>query len=121
MLRSLALLALAPLLPACAGAVACDTSLAYSVSIQVVDEAGRNVPDAQVRYSLNGGPEQRAECVQFPNGDGVCGGWAAGHEETGDFVIKATSADGTRQAEGQVAVEDGRCHVESKQLQLTLR
>lgn len=119
--RLLALLALAPLLPACALGTECDASLAYSVSIRVVDEAGRNVPDAQVRYSLNGGPEQRAECVEFPLGDGVCGGWAAGQEETGDFVIKATSADGARQAEGQVSVGDGRCHVDSKQLQLTLR
>ena len=80
-LRSLALLALAPLLPACATGIACDLSMAYSVSIQVVDEAGRNVPDAQVTYRLNGGPEQRAQCVQFPNGDDVRGG--AGGERDG--------------------------------------
>ncbi len=120
-LRALALLALAPLLPACALGIECDASMAHSVNIRVVDEAGRNVPDAQVRYSLNGGPERQAACVEFPLGDSVCSGWAAGQEETGDFVIKATSADGARQAEGRVSVEEGRCHVDSKQLQLTLR
>jgi hypothetical protein len=103
------------------GGVDCDTSAAASVSVRVVNEAGAPVGDARVTFSHAGGAEQPAECVQ-PAPDGrSCGGWAAGWEQAGDFVIKAASADGSRQAQEAVSVEAGRCHVVGKQLQLTLR
>jgi hypothetical protein len=120
LLRAFALLTLAPLLPACSGGIACDDSLARSVIIRVVDEGGRNVPDARVTYSHEGGAEEQAGCVLFSDGT-TCNGWGAGTEQTGAFVIKAASADGTRHAEGRVTVEEGTCHVDTEELRLTLR
>ena len=120
MLRSLALLALAPLLPACANSLACTTEAIASVSITVLDEAGQRVRDARVTFVRDGGAEQQAECLQGSTDTG-CETWVTGWEQPGDFVIKATSADGTRQAQGQASVEDGTCHVEGQSLQLTLR
>jgi hypothetical protein len=121
-LRLLALPVLLPLLPACGlGPVECDTSVAHSVTISVVDEAGGRVGDARVSFSHAGGAEQQAACIQ-PAPDGrSCGQWGAGSEQAGAFTVRATSADGTRRAEGQVSVEEGRCHVQSQTLTLTLR
>jgi hypothetical protein len=119
-LRSLVLLALAPLLPACAGSTVCDTSALASVSVTVLDEAGQRVQDARVTFTRDGGAEEQAECVPSASGAG-CAQWVAGWERPGDFVVKATSADGTRQAQGQATVGDGTCHVEGQSLQLTLR
>ena len=120
LLRSLALLALVPLLPACANSIACTTEAVASVSVTVLDEAGQRVQDARVTFTRDGGAEEQADCVPSTTGSG-CSGWVAGWEQPGDFVIKATSADGTRQAQGQVTVDDGTCHVEGQSLQLTLR
>jgi GAF domain-containing protein len=115
-------LALVPLLPGCGKeAIVCTGNVADSVDIQVVDEQGNNVPDARVTYRLNGGSEQQARCVSPISAGGACSRWAAGQEETGDFVIQATSADGTRHAEGQASVDRNECHVNTQQLQLTLR
>lgn len=120
MLRSLVLLALAPLLPACGGSIACTAEAVASVSVTVVDEAGQRVEDARVTFTRDGGAEEQAECVPVVMGTG-CARWVAGWEQPGDFVIKATSADGARQAQGQASVDDGTCHVEGQSLQLTLR
>lgn len=119
-LHSLVLLALSSLLPACASNVVCDTSARASVSVTVLDEAGQQVQDARVTFTRDGGAEQQADCVPSASDSG-CSQWVAGWEQPGDFVVKATSADGTRHAEGQASVEDGTCHVEGQSLQLTLR
>jgi hypothetical protein len=118
-------LALAPLLPACGYFETrdCTEEARASVVVTVVDAAGQPVPDAKVRFSIDGGAEEQAMCnppTSTPNAT-TCRDWTAGWERGGSYTIKATSADGTRSAEQQLTVTEDECHVKTEQVQLTLR
>lgn len=123
---ALLLLTLAPLLPACGyfpGTTACTEEARASVVVTVVDEGGNPVPDARVTYVRDSDAELQADCMPAAGNADLsrCQSWTAGWEKSGQFTIKATSADGLRHAEQQLSVGADECHVETQQVQLTLR
>jgi hypothetical protein len=96
----------------------CTTEARYSVTIEVVDDSDKAVTDAEVRYSIDGGAERDAECSTI-GGQG-CTSWSAGVEEVGTFHIRATSADGSLEAEGTTVVDEDECHVQPQEMRLVL-
>jgi hypothetical protein len=120
-------LALAPLLPACGylGPRDCTEEARASVVVSVVDEAGTAIHEAEVRFSIDGGAEEMAQCMGMSGGGGLtpirCENWVAGHERGGNYTIKVKSPDGTRSAEQQLTVTEDECHVQTQQVTLTLR
>jgi hypothetical protein len=120
-----ALLAIAgvPHLAACIG-LSCSHDVKPSVEITVIALMGEEEvvqTDAVVTFSLDGGAEQPAECVTPVTGGGGCEAFRAGLEQTGSFVVKATSADGTKLAEVTVDVDADECHVITQSVKLTLQ
>jgi len=110
------------LLPSCGvGAAQCpDFDLAaFSVTVTVVNDQNAVQTDAKVTFSVNGGPEQAAQCVS-PSGSVVCASWTAGVEQTGMFTIKAASGDGMKHAQASVTVTSDECHVIGQTVKLTL-
>lgn len=118
LLRLAALLAVCSLQSACF--FACNDAFYPSVSVQVVDAEGRPVQDARVTFTQNGGPEQLAPKNPCSPDVERCDTWWAGLDEPGVFVVKATSADGTRSAEQRVTVGGDMCHADTESIQLTL-
>jgi hypothetical protein len=116
-------LALAPLLQACDLIIGCTDEALASLVVTVVDEGGHPVPDAWVTFRLDGGPQQEAECLQSLDATSpeLCLRWVTAWEASGDFLVEATSADGSRFARKQVSVGRGLCHVNPEQVQLVLR
>lgn len=89
-----------------------------SVRIEVQDENGNPVLDADVTYTLDGSEAQTATCQPS---EGGCIGFLAGTEQQGHYVVRAESADGTKETELAVDVDgfDG-CHVIAKKVTLVL-
>jgi hypothetical protein len=120
-------LALAPLLSACGylGPRDCTDEARSSVVVSVVDASGAAVHDAVVRFSIDGGAEEMAQCMPISGGGGGtpirCENWIAGWERGGNYTIKVESPDGTRRAEQQLTVTEDECHVKTEQVTLTLR
>src|SRR5262245_14915151 len=75
-----------PFVPACSPPVACLDYAVTSVSINVVDDQGAPVPTAHVTFSIDGGPEQDAECFGFEDPSAGCTEWDAAWEKAGHFV-----------------------------------
>ncbi|MCK6587603.1 MAG: hypothetical protein HUU21_25105 [Polyangiaceae bacterium] len=100
------------------GQVACTLEARSSVSVKVNDAMGIPVLDAIVTFSVDGGAEQDAECVQTAAAGG-CEAWVAGWEVAGTFEIKAVSADGMSQDTETVVVTKDECHVISQSVTLT--
>lgn len=98
---------------------ACDLMARASVQVEVVDGSGTTVDGAQVRFRVDGGGWQAAECMGAASDD-LCDSWVAGWEEAGTFEIEASSADGVLTATEAVVVEEGECHVESESIALVL-
>jgi hypothetical protein len=104
----------------------CTTEAIASVNIEVVDQAGAPIAPSSLVYTVDGGPEREAECMNADCSDAV-----AGWEETGVYVIVATLTDSlptdplcAYDAEDEVTVEvvmnEGGCHVDSEQVVLVL-
>ncbi|WP_257457672.1 Ig-like domain-containing protein [Archangium lipolyticum] len=118
-----AVLAVSALLPACEVPISeyCTLEARPSVQVTVVDAQGNPQRDARVTFTRDGGPEQQAQC----NGgrdpqQGNCDTWVTEYERPGQFVIKATSADGQRSVQQQVTVTEDECHVRSESVKLVL-
>lgn len=128
MKRVLPLLALLPLF-ACGlefpgydgdGTVECTLEARSSVQVTVVDSRGRPQRDARVTFTLDGGAEQEALCDGGSGQKGDCSSWVTAYEQAGDYLITATSAEGTRTARRQVTVTRDLCHVKGESVTLTL-
>ncbi|HEY3446689.1 MAG TPA: hypothetical protein VGK67_10015 [Myxococcales bacterium] len=117
-----AIIAMACVIVVAAGTSACVTTCTAearaSVVVTVVDAAEKVVTDAKVTFRVDGGVEQKAECQgTYAN---MCDKWHAGLEDSGTFVIVATSADGTKRAEKTVVVKRDECHVQTELVMLVL-
>lgn len=92
---------------------ACDTMAVASVNVTVVDEAGADVPDATVVFSVDGGADQ--PCDDF--GDT----WACGFEIAGEITVKASAPGLMGDAKTvTIVMEDDGCHVAAQAVTLTL-
>lgn len=121
--RSLLVLAASLALSACSppgGDSYCTLEARASVRVTVEDSAGNLQRTAHVSYIRDSDPEQDATCVDASGSPTGCGIWVAGWELAGDFLITATSADGTRTAQQQVHVDADECHVLTQTVKLTL-
>ena len=90
----------------------CSLLAAVSVQVHVQDQAGEEVPEAQVRYRLSS-DDDFADCIQQAQD------WSCGVEESGTFEIEV-SADLYDTQLHEVVVSSGECHVISQQLEVTL-
>jgi hypothetical protein len=120
--RTVLLLAAATVLPACfSGSESfCTFEARASVQVMVVDTQGNFQRNARVTFTRDAEDEQEATCLgtsQTPTG---CGMWVADYERPGEFLITATSADGTRTVQQQVLVTEDECHVITELVKLTL-
>jgi len=114
-----AVVALAAALGASACAVSCTPVSIASVVVTVQDSTGALVTDATVTYQVDGGSEKAARCLDVE--DAGCSKWVAGWEESGAFVVVATSGDGSKRAEETLTVSKDECHVQTEQVTLTLQ
>jgi hypothetical protein len=99
----------------------CTLEARPSVVVTVVGPVGTIIEDAHVTFTVNGGPEQAAEC-HFPSSTPArgCTKWMAGWEASGEFTLTATSADGQSSRQLQVSVSEDRCHVITEDVTITL-
>jgi hypothetical protein len=115
------LLAVSAVLPACARPESvCTLEARAAVQVTVVDTRGGIQRDARVTFTVDGGPEEQALCNGSTPSGGQCDRWVTSYERAGEYVITATSADGTRTARTQVRVGEDECHVKTESVQLTL-
>src|SRR5258707_1219695 len=106
------LLAVVPLvaaslhLPACLWH-ACTEDERPSVLVSVAYADGTIVPNPKVTFSIGGRTPREAPCGEMNvEEDGEhCMNWAAGVEETGEFLVEAQSADGAQRAVAAVVVD----------------
>lgn len=104
--------------------VACDLSASASVSIIVTDTAGLPLAPTTLTYTVDGGEELAADCI---NDD--CSEAVAAWEVAGEFVITATYTGPVEdddccwhddQVQETVIIEQGECHVVGQTLTLVL-
>jgi hypothetical protein len=115
------LLAVSAVLPACARPDSfCTLEARAAVQVTVVDTQGSIQRDARVTFTLEGGPEEQALCNGGYQPGGQCDHWVTSYERAGEYVITATSADGTRTARKQVRVSEDECHVKTETVRITL-
>ena len=99
----------------------CTLEARSSVLVTVAGPVGTIVDDAHLTFTVNGGPEQVAECVSLSDTSAKgCTRWMAGTETSGDFTLTATSADGQHTKQLQVSVSEDRCHVITQEVTITL-
>ena len=98
---------------ACDPIVACDEMAVYSVNLEILDESGSPLTDAEITYTVDGEEGQVVESW----GDGT---YMVGIEEAGDFEISIRVQmqdpdDGCCWKEGSadlsLAIESDECHV----------
>jgi hypothetical protein len=120
LLSTVVSLAVAAQLSACRPVVDCPDVLVTAVAVSVVNPRGEEVKDARVSFSRNGSSMEEAQCFDDPMIDG-CESWSI-FGNAGDYLVRATSADGGRVTERQVEVEqdDNECFPISVELTLTL-
>ncbi len=83
----------------------CEEYAAASVSLEVRGADRQPIPDADVRFTVDGGEERHAESF----GDGS---FVAGYEESGRFELTITADEHTpAQRAYDVAFEADGCHV----------
>jgi hypothetical protein len=97
----------------------CTLDSRPSVVVTVVNPVGTIVDDARVTFSLNGGPEQLAECAAAPHPSGGCTKWMAERETPGAFTLRATSVNGEH-TQQQISVSADECHVITEEVTLML-
>ncbi len=104
--------------------IACDDSLMASVSISVTDLDGNPVSPTTLTYTVDGGEEQEADCL---NAD--CSEAAAGWEVPGEFEITGTVKEELAgdpccwyddRVTETLVIEQGECHVDGQPLSLML-
>ncbi len=101
--------------------LACDASAMASVTLSVVDAEGEPVAPTSLTYSIDGGEEREADCM-----DGDCSTAVAGWEEPGEFLIIASYEAQTEDpccwysdyVSATVTVEAGECHVDTQALEI---
>jgi len=104
-------LCLLPLVACSSDEVACTTLAAVSVTVTVEDSAGMPVTDADLEYTVNGGPAKPCDQV-------IENSYDCGVEESGNFVITATRDATTKTA--NVTVTADECHVIGQTLTMTI-
>lgn len=120
------ILSLAFTLSACEEVVECTDLAAASVNIQIVDVDGNPMVPTSVTYTVDGGAEQEAECVNEP-----CTEWVAGWEVEGDFEITVSYEEVDPEDElcswsdsvtesVSVGLTEDECHVDGEVLEVTL-
>ena len=88
----------------------CTDSYSYAAIVTVVDASGAAVPNAHVTYSQNGGATRDAGCaVKACTSWNVEGGGGGSSDQTGTYLIRATSPDGTKSAEQTITVTGNAC------------
>ncbi|MFY0569940.1 hypothetical protein ACN28E_39765 [Archangium lansingense] len=118
LIRAALLLAVLPLLPACEPMV-CSAMRNGAFMVTVVDTQGNPVRDARVTFTPEGGSEQPAWCAESAGTGQSCERWTGG-DGTGNYLVRATSADGTRTAQQSISVKETSCGIDSENAHLTL-
>lgn len=116
---SAVLLLAASLITGCSGPVACTDVFIPAVAVTVKDAQGNALKDARVTYSLDGAAMKDASCFNLET-DGSCALWST-PDQPGDYLVHATSSDGSRTAEQRVQVDGDECHAIQEKLTLTLQ
>jgi hypothetical protein len=94
--------------------LACTQEGRASVQVTVVEAGGKPLGDVSVVFSLDGSPE--SDCENVYDDLYVCG-W----EREGKFVVTARKAGyGDAQTSVDVGLSSSGCHVDGKQVTLTL-
>ena len=109
----------ASLLSACSGELFCTDIFVSAVSVTVKDAQGNILKDARVAYSLDGAAMEDAACFS-PETGGGCELWST-RDQPGDYLVRATSADGSRTAEQRIQVDGDECHASPESMTLTLQ
>jgi hypothetical protein len=111
------LLAVGCPLVACSPSVDCPDIFIPAVTVTVVNSQGSVQKDARVSFSVNGGPLREAVC----NGSQAsgCDTWHT-LGESGDYFLRATSADGSRFVEQRLHVDGDECHPVGQSVRLSL-
>jgi hypothetical protein len=112
-------LSLASLLSACIGPIGCTDLFAPAVVVTVKDAQGNTLADARVAYSLDGAAMKDADCFN-PVDSGGCEQWNT-PDQPGDYLVRASSADGSRSAEQRIQVDGDGCHAFPQSMTLTLQ
>jgi hypothetical protein len=113
------LLSLSSLISACGAALGCTDIFIPAVSVTVKDAQGNVLKDARVTFSLDGGAMTDAGCFNPVTGGG-CELWNT-PDQPGEYLIRATSADGSRTAEQRIEVDGDECHADPESMTLTLQ
>jgi len=109
----LGLLWIAPaLLAGCTVESVCTTEARSSVTVQVFDNLGFPVVDADVTYAIGSGLDQACDSISN-DGSYVCG-----YEQEGDFTITVTKGTATKTE--KLTVTSDECHVKSQTVKVTL-
>ena len=90
----------------------CTAEIIFSVNVQVYDEAGQIIEDADPTYSVDGGAVGSCE------NDGV-GGYNCGEDQEGAVTVYV-SVDGYEPTEGTVTVSGDECHVTTESMTFRL-
>jgi hypothetical protein len=116
---SAALLFAASLFTSCNAPLACTEILISAVTVTVKDAQGNVLKDARVTYSLDGASMKDASCFN-PEMGGGCAQWST-PDQAGDYLVRATSSDGSRTAEQRIQVDGDECHAIGQNMTLTLQ
>ncbi|WP_224245528.1 Ig-like domain-containing protein [Hyalangium gracile] len=116
---SAVLLCAASLFTGCSEPLACTEIFIPAVSVTVKDAQGNVLKDARVTYSLDGAAMKDASCINSEMGGG-CAQWST-PDQPGDYLVRATSSDGSRTAEQRLQVDGDECHAIGQSMTLTLR
>lgn len=118
LIRASLLLTVLPLLPACEPRI-CSAMHNGAFMVTVVDTRGNPIRDARVTFTPEGDSEQPAWCAESFGTEQNCERWTGG-DGAGNYLVRATSADGTRTAQQSVTVRETSCGIDSEDAHLTL-
>ena len=90
----------------------CDSSIHFSVIVNVVDASGAPINDATVTYSVDGDPAVSCGAATNSN-QHICGS-----EIEGDFTITVTR--GSEKKTQELSVDANYCHVETQSITMKL-
>lgn len=108
-------------LSASTGCMFCNAAEVPAVSLTVTDELSACPSTASVLVTHDDEAPETVQC-EFEVFEGVCRcRQLIGSEQPGDYVIKVDSADGQRHASAELEVGENSCHVETEEVELTLK